>query len=46
MGANVPHGYLAIDDAWFALRFRLVDKMKRMTRKSAVTEKGKQRIEN
>lgn len=40
-----PVRQVAIDEDWSALRFRPVDKIKKMTRKSAVTEKGKQRIE-
>lgn len=40
-----PVRQVAIDEDWSALRFRSVDKIKKMTRKSAVTEKGKQRTE-
>ncbi len=40
-----PVRQVAIDDDWSALRFRLVEKIKKMTRKSAVTEVGKQRIQ-
>lgn len=36
-----PVRQVAIDDDWSALRFRQVDKIKKMTRKSAVTEKRK-----
>ncbi|MCE7792861.1 DUF3052 domain-containing protein [Salipaludibacillus sp. CUR1] len=41
-----PVRQVAIDDDWSALRFRPVDKIKKMTRKIAVTEKGKQRTES
>ncbi|SES28435.1 DUF3052 domain-containing protein [Salipaludibacillus aurantiacus] len=40
-----PVRQVAIDDDWSALRFKPVDQIKKMTRKIAVTEKGKQRIE-
>ncbi|WP_100407730.1 DUF3052 domain-containing protein [Bacillus solitudinis] len=40
-----PVRQVAIDEDWSALRFRPVDKIKNMTRKRAVTEKGKKRIE-
>ncbi|WP_368505158.1 DUF3052 domain-containing protein [Alkalihalophilus sp. As8PL] len=40
-----PVRQVAIDEDWSALRFKPVDKIKKMTRKMAVTEKGKQRIE-
>ncbi|WP_100407749.1 DUF3052 domain-containing protein [Bacillus solitudinis] len=40
-----PVRQVAIDEDWSALRFKPVDKIKKMIRKSAVTEKGKQRIE-
>lgn len=40
-----PVRQVAIDEDWSALRLRSVDKIKKMPRKSAVTEKGKQRIE-
>nr|WP_246879996.1 DUF3052 domain-containing protein [Bacillus suaedae] len=39
-----PVRQIAIDEDWSALRFRPVDKIKKMTRKNAVTEKGKERI--
>ncbi|MCR6466037.1 hypothetical protein [Bacillus paranthracis] len=31
--ANVQHGYLAIDEDWSVLRFKSVNKNKKMTRK-------------
>ncbi|UII56604.1 DUF3052 domain-containing protein [Cytobacillus spongiae] len=40
-----PVRQVAIDEDWSALRFRKVEHIKTMTRKSAVTEKGKKRIE-
>lgn len=40
-----PVRQIAIDDDWSALRFRKVEKIKSMTRKFAVTEKGKERTE-
>ncbi|WP_430137403.1 DUF3052 domain-containing protein [Neobacillus pocheonensis] len=40
-----PVRQIAIDDDWSALRFRKVDKIKTMTRSFAVTEKGKERID-
>ncbi|WP_223702576.1 DUF3052 domain-containing protein [Sutcliffiella deserti] len=40
-----PVRQVAIDEDWSALRFKPVDKIKNMTRKMAVTEKGKQRTE-
>nr|WP_231705832.1 DUF3052 domain-containing protein [Effusibacillus lacus] len=39
-----PVSQVAIDEDWSALRFRKAENIKTMTRKSAVTEKGKQRI--
>lgn len=41
-----PVRQISIDDDWSALRFRQVDKIKTMNRKSAVTEKGKERIKS
>lgn len=38
-----PVRQIAIDDDWSALRFRKAEKIKKMKRKFAVTEKGKQR---
>jgi len=35
---------VAIDDDWSAMRFRYVDYIKTMKRKTAVTKKGKERI--
>ncbi|MFV8828169.1 hypothetical protein [Alkalihalobacterium sp. APHAB7] len=35
---------VAVDEDWLALRFRHVDNIKTMVRKQAVTEKGKQRV--
>lgn len=35
---------VAIDADWSALRFRNVDKIKKLTRTKAATEKGKERI--
>lgn len=40
-----PVRQVALDDDWSALRFRKVEHIKTMTRKFAVTEKGKQRTE-
>jgi hypothetical protein len=40
-----PVRQIAIDDDWSALRFREVDNIKSLTRKFAVTEKGKIRTE-
>lgn len=40
-----PVRQIAIDEDWSALRFRKVDKIKTMTRSFAVTEKGKERID-
>jgi hypothetical protein len=36
---------IAIDDDWSALRFRKPEHIKTMTRKFAVTEKGKERTQ-
>lgn len=38
-----PVRQIAIDDGWSALRFRKAENIKKMKRKFAVTEKGKQR---
>jgi len=40
-----PVSQVSIDDDWSAIRFRHIDKIKTLTRKTAATEKGKQRIE-
>lgn len=39
-----PVTQISIDADWSALRFRPVDQIKRMTRKDALSEQGKQRI--
>lgn len=39
-----PVTQVAIDDDWSAMRFRHVDNIKTLTRKTASTEKGKERI--
>lgn len=39
-----PVSQVAIDDDWSAIRFRHVDNIKEMRRKTAVTEKGKARV--
>jgi hypothetical protein len=39
-----PVTQVSIDADWSALRFRPVDRIKRMTRKGALSEQGKQRI--
>ncbi len=39
-----PVRAVAIDEDWSALRFRQVENIKKMTRSSAITEKGKERI--
>jgi len=39
-----PVTQVAIDDDWSAMRFRYVDYIKTMKRKTAVTKKGKERI--
>lgn len=39
-----PVTQVSIDDDWSAMRFRYVDYIKTMKRKTASTEKGKQRI--
>ncbi|MDE5414841.1 DUF3052 domain-containing protein [Alkalihalobacterium chitinilyticum] len=39
-----PVRQVAVDEDWSALRFRHVDNIKTMIRKQAVTEKGKQRV--
>ena len=39
-----PVRAVAIDEDWTALRFRHVENIKKMTRSSAITEKGKERI--
>lgn len=41
-----PVSQVAIDDDWSALRFRHVDKIKTLTRKTAATEKGKERTKS
>jgi len=40
-----PVRQVAIDEDWSALRFRRIDKIKKMTRNFAVTEEGKKRTE-
>ncbi|WP_226666445.1 DUF3052 domain-containing protein [Metabacillus litoralis] len=40
-----PVRQVAIDEDWSALRFRKVENIKKMKRKFAVTEQGKQRID-
>ena len=40
-----PVRMVAIDENWSALRFRDVDKIKKLTRKTAATAKGKKRVE-
>ena len=39
-----PVRMVAIDDDWSALRFRRAENIKTMTRRSALSEKGKERI--
>lgn len=39
-----PVSQVSIDDDWSAMRFRHVDNIKTMKRKTAATEKGKERI--
>src|SRR5271157_366742 len=39
-----PVSQVAIDDDWSALRFKKIDEIKTLTRKTASTEKGKERI--
>ena len=41
-----PVSQVSIDDNWSAMRFRHVDNIKTMKRKTATTEKGKSRIES
>lgn len=41
-----PASQVSIDDDWTAMRFRYVDDIKVMTRKTATTEKGKSRIKS
>ncbi|WP_078546645.1 DUF3052 domain-containing protein [Litchfieldia alkalitelluris] len=40
-----PVRQIAIDEDWSALRFRKTENIKKMTRKFAVTEKGKERTQ-
>jgi hypothetical protein len=40
-----PVSQVSIDDDWSAMRFRHVDNIKTMKRKTAATEKGKNRVE-
>lgn len=40
-----PVSQVSIDDNWSAMRFRHVDNIKTMKRKTAATEKGKNRVE-
>ncbi len=39
-----PVSQVSIDDDWSAMRFRHVDNINAMKRKTAATEKGKERI--
>ncbi|MDF2880630.1 MAG: hypothetical protein K0R54_1187 [Clostridiaceae bacterium] len=39
-----PVSQVAIDENWTAMRFRHIDNIKNMKRKTAATEKGKERI--
>lgn len=39
-----PVSQVAIDENWTAMRFRNIDNIKNMKRKTAATEKGKERI--
>jgi hypothetical protein len=41
-----PVSQVAIDDNWSAMRFRHVDNIKTLKRKTAAAEKGKERIRN
>lgn len=41
-----PVSQIAIDDNWSAMRFRHVDNIKTMKRKTATTEKGKEKIKS
>ncbi|QVK17637.1 DUF3052 domain-containing protein [Mycoplasmatota bacterium] len=41
-----PVSQVSINNDWSAMRFRHVDKIKKLTRKTAATEKGKERIKN
>jgi hypothetical protein len=41
-----PVSQVSIDDDWSAMRFRHVDNIKTMKRKTATTEKGKERVKN
>lgn len=41
-----PVSQVSINDDWSAMRFRRVDHIKKMTRKTAVTKKGKERIKS
>lgn len=41
-----PVTQVAIDDDWSAMRFRYVNNIKTLKRKTAVSEKGKQRIKH
>ncbi|MVO98726.1 DUF3052 domain-containing protein [Paenibacillus lutrae] len=40
-----PVRQIALDDDWSALRYKQAGSIKKMTRKSAVTDHGKQRVE-
>lgn len=39
-----PVSQISVDEDWSAMRFRHVDSIKSMTRKTAATEKGRERI--
>lgn len=41
-----PVSQASIDDNWSAIRFRHVDNIKKLKRKTAATKKGKERIKN
>ena len=41
-----PVSQVSIDDDWSSIRYRNVDKIKTLKRKTAATEKGKERIKN
>lgn len=41
-----PVSQVSIDDDWSTMRFRHVDKIKTLARKTAVTKKGKERIKS
>jgi hypothetical protein len=41
-----PVSQVSIDDNWSAMRFRHIDNIKTLKRKTAATEKGKERVKN